>query len=132
MELFKSASDDFLGEKRIRIGVFSVLAGMGLAGLLAGGQALGGFSFCVAVGIIVDTCSSIVIASPSSVFWLDWVDSRRRSVVVLASAASTGAQMTAAAAACGSLRPVEYTARGQARLVLGGGKDSDTCLNRHS
>ena len=45
---------------------------------LFGGPVLHGFAFCLVVGIIVGTYSSIFIASPILVFWHNFVDARRK------------------------------------------------------
>ncbi len=44
---------------------------------LFGGQVLNGFSFCLVVGILVGTYSSVFVASPIVLFWHNFVDSRR-------------------------------------------------------
>ena len=45
---------------------------------LFGGQVLNGFSFCLVVGIIVGTYSSIFIASPILIFWQNFIESRKK------------------------------------------------------
>jgi len=46
---------------------------------LFGGSVLHGFAFCLVVGIIVGTYSSIFVASPILVFWHNFLDARKRS-----------------------------------------------------
>ncbi len=41
-----------------------------------GGPVLDGFAFCLVVGIIVGTYSSIFIASPILIWWKNWADTR--------------------------------------------------------
>jgi preprotein translocase subunit SecF len=48
---------------------------------LFGGPVLNGFAFALVVGIIVGTYSSIFIASPILVFWQNFVEKRKGSVV---------------------------------------------------
>ncbi len=43
-----------------------------------GGQVLNGFSFCLVVGILVGTYSSVFVASPIVLFWHNYMDSRHR------------------------------------------------------
>ena len=45
---------------------------------LFGGQVLSGFSFCLVVGILVGTYSSVFVASPIVLFWHNFADKRRR------------------------------------------------------
>ncbi len=45
---------------------------------LFGGQVLNGFSFCLVVGILVGTYSSVFVASPIVLFWHNFADKRRR------------------------------------------------------
>jgi preprotein translocase subunit SecF len=73
---------------------------------LFGGPVLNGFSFCLVIGIIVGTYSSVFIASPILVFWQDWVDSRKKRAAVAAVTIKSGAQATAAAGA-GRAKPVK-------------------------
>ena len=48
---------------------------------LFGGPVLNGFAFALVVGIIVGTYSSIFVASPIRVFWQNFVEKRKGSVV---------------------------------------------------
>ncbi len=47
---------------------------------LFGGQVLNGFAFCLVVGILVGTYSSVFVASPIVLFWHNFADKRRRPV----------------------------------------------------
>jgi preprotein translocase subunit SecF len=49
-----------------------------IALFLFGGPVLHGFSFALVVGIIIGTYSSVFIASPIVIFWLDFIEGRRR------------------------------------------------------
>jgi preprotein translocase subunit SecF len=48
-----------------------------LALFLFGGQVLNGFAFCLVVGIIVGTYSSVFIASPILIFWHNFLEGRK-------------------------------------------------------
>jgi len=50
-----------------------------LALFLFGGQVLNGFAFCLVVGIIVGTYSSVFIASPILIFWHNFMEGRKHS-----------------------------------------------------
>ena len=43
-----------------------------------GGQVLNGFAFCLVVGILVGTYSSVFVACPILIFWHDFADRRRK------------------------------------------------------
>jgi preprotein translocase subunit SecF len=45
---------------------------------LFGGQVLNGFAFCLVIGIIIGTYSSIFIASPILIFWQNFREGRKR------------------------------------------------------
>ena len=45
---------------------------------LFGGQVLNGFAFCLVVGILVGTYSSVFVACPILIFWRDYADQRRK------------------------------------------------------
>ncbi|TAN24029.1 MAG: protein translocase subunit SecF [Acidobacteria bacterium] len=49
-----------------------------LALLVLGGQALRGFSFCMTFGILVGTYSSIAVAAPMMVAYIEWRNRRQR------------------------------------------------------
>jgi len=48
---------------------------------LFGGQVLNGFSFCLVVGILIGTYSSVFVASPILVLWQDFRESRKPQAV---------------------------------------------------
>ena len=54
--------------------------------LLFGGQVLNGFSFGLVCGIIVGTYSSVFVASPILIFWHNFMEGRKRTPAVVASA----------------------------------------------
>jgi preprotein translocase subunit SecF len=60
---------------------------------LFGGPVLNGFAFALVVGILVGTYSSIFVASPILVFWQNFVEKRKGSVV--GSPATASARRTA-------------------------------------
>lgn len=57
-----------------------------IALFLFGGPVLHGFSFALVCGIIVGTYSSVFIASPIVLFWHDYIDTRKKTAPVLATA----------------------------------------------
>ena len=102
-ETLEKLSNDAINQTLSRTVITSGLTFLTVCAMLAfGGEVLKSFSWCLFIGIIVGTYSSIYIASPFMLLWEGWRASKRKATVS-APVRSEGAVSTAAPATAGGV-----------------------------
>jgi preprotein translocase subunit SecF len=104
-ETLEKLSNDAINQTLSRTVITSGLTFLTVCAMLAfGGQVLKSFSWCLFIGIIIGTYSSVYIASPFMLLWEDLRASKRKAPVS-APVSSEGAVSTAAPATAAGVTP---------------------------
>jgi preprotein translocase subunit SecF len=81
-DTLEKLSNDAINQTLSRTVITSGLTFLTVCAMLAfGGEVLKSFSWCLFIGIIIGTYSSIYIASPFMLFWEGWKTSKRKTMV---------------------------------------------------
>jgi len=81
-EALEKISNDAINQTLSRTVITSGLTFLTVCAMLAfGGQVLKSFSWCLFIGIIVGTYSSVYIASPFMLLWEGWKTNKRKALV---------------------------------------------------
>jgi preprotein translocase subunit SecF len=111
-ETLEKLSNDAINQTLSRTVITSGLTFLTVCAMLAfGGEVLRSFSWCLFIGIIVGTYSSIYIASPFMLLWEGWKGSKRRATVS-APVSSEDAVSTATPATAGGVTAQMLAAAG--------------------
>jgi preprotein translocase subunit SecF len=111
-ETLEKLSNDAINQTLSRTVITSGLTFLTVLAMLAfGGEVLKSFSWCLFIGIIIGTYSSIYIASPFMLLWEGWKANKRKATVS-APLSSEEAVSTAAPATAGGVTAQMLAAAG--------------------
>ncbi len=112
-ETLEKLSNDAINQTLSRTVITSGLTFLTVCAMLAfGGEVLKSFSWCLFIGIIIGTYSSIYIASPFMLLWEGWKASRRKAAVSAPTVAEGAAPAEAATAGSAGVTPQMLAAAG--------------------